>query len=453
VVQSSNPSSRSSDAAGKVVLLARDRELSAFGEIIDELGLPIERCVTGLPDEEQFEDVVLVVATAQRLLESSPPHLSCWPPTIVVVQDTSKTLSAHLHRIGASTILRQPVHPQALRLLLLHSIYHGPERRTRQRTPIGHRVRVGSGLFKHTATLLELSPSGARIEIARTPKLGTALRVQLGRELTLGRPINLSTKVVRQIDKPVDADQGLPEIGLSILNASEHMNTIQAIIDRHSNGPAVWKTNGPKLDTRRGSAHDSRDVTIEGGHVARLLAEKFDRDGIQEESRESNASQLASSERRAQPRVPYSRRIVALDEEAARVLIGCDLSPGGMRVISNEGIVVGDVMKVALHCGNQLEPLVVMVRALRDDPKDGLVLGFENLSERQREHLEKIITESGTFRATQTVDSAETNQNDALVVGAVLESRSISEATDHRPETDTDPPDQITIPEADDNSA
>lgn len=453
MIESSNPSSRSSGAANKVILLARDRELSAFGEILDELGLPIERCVTGLPDEDQLEGVVLVVATAQRLLESSPPHLSCWPPTIVVVQDSSKTLSAHLHRIGVSIILCQPVHPQALRLLLLHSIYRGPERRTRKRTPIGRPVRVGSGLFKHTATLLELSPSGARIEMARMPKLGTALRVQLGRELTLGRPINLNTKVMRHIEKPVDADQGRPEIGLSILNGYDHMNTIQKILDRHTDGPAIWNTYASRPDTHCVSGHGSKDVTIEGGHVAHLLAETDARDSIQDASRESNVSSVAASERRTQARVPYSRRIVALDEQATRVLIGRDLSPGGMRVDCNDSIVIDDVLEVALHCGSQLEPLVVTVRALRDDPEDGLLLGFENLSEGQLEHLEKIIAESGTFRAPQTVDSAETNRNDSLVVGEVLETLAGTEARDHRPEADTEPPGPITKSEADEDLA
>jgi hypothetical protein len=420
------------------------------------MGLPTERCVTGLPDEDQLDGVVLVVATAQRLLESSPPHLSCWPTTIVVVQDTSKTLSAHLHRIGVSMILRQPVHPHALRLLLLHSIYRGPERRTRKRTPIGHPVRVGSGLFKSTATLLELSPSGARIEMARMPKLGTALRVQLGKELTRGRPVRLRTKVMRRIEKTMDTDQGRPEIGLSILNGHEHVDTIEAILDRHTDGPSVWKTSDSGSGAACGSRCVSKNATIEGAHITRLIADSveeatLEHDSMRGAASESTASPVDPSERRKQTRIPYSKRIVALNEEAARVLVGCDLSPGGMRVVSNTSVAIDDVLKVALHCGSQMEPLVVTARALRDDPENGLVLGFENLSDGQHEHLEKIIAESGTIRVAQTVDRAETNTNDSLVVGEVLESGSVSEVSDHESEAHEEPTDPLLSFEADDH--
>jgi len=458
VIESSNPSSRFAGAASKVILLERNCELSAFAEILDELGLATERCVTGLPDEDQLDGVVLVVATAQRLLESSPPHLSCWPPTIVVVQDTSKTLSAHLHRIGVPMILRQPVHPRALRLLLLHSIYRGPERRTRKRTPIGHPVRLGSGLFKSTATLLELSPAGARIEMARVPKLGTTLRVQLGKELTRGRPVRLNTKVMRRIEKPMDTDQGRPEIGLSILNGHEHVDTIQAILDRHTDGPSVWKTSSSRFDAACDSRHVSKNTTIEGAHVKQLLAgpvedTTHEHDRMHGAGSEATASPVDLLERRKPTRIPYSKRIVALDREAARVLVACDLSPGGMRVVSNASVAVDDVLKIALHCGSQMEPLVVTARALRDDLENGLVLGFENLSEAQHEHLEKIIAESGTIRAAQTVDRAENNANDSLVVGEVLESRSISEVSDHEPETSEESTDPFRSFEADDGPA
>jgi hypothetical protein len=441
VIESSSPSPSSSETASKVILLERNRELSTFAEILEELGLPTERCATGLPDEDQLDGVGLVVATAQRLLESAHPHLSSWPPTIVVVQDISKTLSAHLHRIGVSMILCQPVHPQALRLLLLHSIYRGPERRTRRRTPIGHPVRVGTGLFKSNATLLELSPSGARVEMARMPKLGKALRVQLGKELTLGRPIKLNTKVMRRIEKTENADRGRPEIGLSILNGYEHENTIHAILDRHADGPAVWKTSAANVDAKLDPRHASKIATIEGAHGICPVAATNERKTLGHENMEDAelGSPIDASERRAQTRIPYNRRIVALDEEAARVLVGYDLSPGGMRVVSNASIAVDDVLKVALHCGSQTEPLVVMARALRDDPDSGLVLGFESLAEGQREHLEKIIAGSGPIRSTQTADCAETGGNDSLFVGEVLESRPASETLDDRSANSAEP--------------
>ena len=75
------------------------------------------------------------------------------------------------------------------------------------------------------------------------------------------------------------------------------------------------------------------------------------------------APEADGSERRRETRIPYERRIVALGEKAARVLVGRDLSQGGMRIAANDAVDLGDVLRVALHCGTELEPVVVMAKA------------------------------------------------------------------------------------------
>ena len=81
---------------------------------------------------------------------------------------------AQLSPVGASLVIRCPIHPRTLRLVLLHKVYRGPERRRRKRTLIGHPVRVGTGLFKQRATLLELLDTGARIQLPKAPKVGSS---------------------------------------------------------------------------------------------------------------------------------------------------------------------------------------------------------------------------------------------------------------------------------------
>jgi PilZ domain len=449
VSQSSTQAESTAPSAGMVILLERNDELSEFARLLEEFGLPFSRCTTDLPDGGQLANASLVVASAQRLVESGPPHLSLWPLTIAVVRDASKTLSSHLHRIGVSMILCQPVHPQALRLLLLHSIYRGPERRNRKRTPIGHPIRVGTGLFRSKATLLEISPRGARIEMSHMPKIGSVLRIQLGKQLTLGRPLKLNAKVVRRIEKPHSRARAKPEVGLSILEAHENRHAIRAILDRFADGPATLKSAAPsthraspgrheptKPPTSTGVPEDSTgerdlDTSVE----ASSFPPEFRAETIPESKGEvreephlaTNIDREASSERRAEERIPYHRRIVALDREAARVLVGHDLSRGGMRVTSNPPVVVDDVLRVALHCGTQMEPLVLTARALRDDGEDGVVLGFVDLLPDQRDHLEKIISSSGPIRAPRPADSLEAESTDSLVVGELLETLEPSE--------------------------
>ena len=126
-----------------------------------------------------------------------------------------------------------------------------------------------------------------------------------------------------------------------------------------------------------------------------------------------------AADRRSDPRIPYDHRVVALDQEAARVLVGRELSPGGMRIAATEAVDVGDTLRVALHCGTELEPLIVLATALRDDGEAGLVLAFQTLSDGQREHLEKIIASSSPVQIEPNEDLNE--KTGSVVMGEMLE--------------------------------
>ena len=99
VSQSSTIDAEELRAHSRAILLQRDRELSDFAALLTELEVPTLNCVSGLPAREEIATARLVIASAERLLESGPPHLSNWPRTFAVVQNPSRTLSAHLVRI------------------------------------------------------------------------------------------------------------------------------------------------------------------------------------------------------------------------------------------------------------------------------------------------------------------------------------------------------------------
>ena len=147
---------------------------------------------------------------------------------MAVVDGASKTMLAHLNRVGASLVIRRPIHPRTLRLALLHELYRGPERRKRKRTHIGHPIRVGAGLFKQRATLLELSDTGARVELPKEPKVGMKLNLLLGKELTLGKPLKLTAKVVRGIRAP--GENGMPEL-VDQIQEDAFLDPVAAVLD------------------------------------------------------------------------------------------------------------------------------------------------------------------------------------------------------------------------------
>ncbi len=467
----------------RAVLLQHGGELAEFSDLLSELAMPVDECTTGLPTRELLAGARIVIISGKRLLESGAPNLSLWPRTIAVIDDSSRTLVNHLNRIGVAMVIRRPIHPRALRLLLLHEIYHGPERRVRKRVLIGHPIRISSGLFRPHATLLELSPTGARIELVNAPKVGSKIRILIGKELTKNKPIKLHAKVIRSTGASNKDDRDESEIAVAILDAKRHAKTIKAILDRFALSPAKWKTKQPHTepDSRRTASAPTVEVTdggisrhlppthtplirsevepeidatptdgttahegiVSSSRIGAVTIDPAISDEIDSPSADAASNDIAddppknsdnSAERRCDVRIPYDQRVVALGEEAARVLVGRDLCAGGMRIAATSSVSVGDVLRVALHGGTQSEPLVVLASALRDDGDDGLVLTFDDLSETQREQLDKIITSGLPVHANSDALEDASAVCEAIVVAEVLETvtpESDAEIEDH----------------------
>jgi len=473
----------------RAVLVQQGDELSEFVELLNELEVPIDICRNAMPTEKQLASAAIAVLPGSRLIEAGAQNLSRWPRTIAVIDDSSKTLASHLNRLGVAMVIRRPIHPRTMRLLLLHEIYRGPERRNRKRTLIGHPVRIGSGLFKQRATLLDLSPSGARIELPNAPKIGSKLRILIGKDLTLGKPLKLDAKVVRCIRPSGGKGREEGEIGIALINPRRQSKAIRSILDRFLSGPASW--NG-KLDTPEPPPSVTVQPTVQSAEEPPPLSEEIDpsesarrlppsftsssrppektqaaEESIEvrpaaspgqdseersdpvivtagpvvearendhtrqsdstagtdsgETAAEEEAEEARPPERRSDPRIPYDRRVVALGEEAARVLVGRDLSQGGMRIASNEYVAIGDVLRVALHSGDDMEPLIVLADALRNDGDNGTVLSFQALSNAQRDGLEKIIASCTSIHANSNEGGEGAEAGGPIVFGEMLE--------------------------------
>ncbi len=505
-----NPSTKNT-AQDRAVLCQRGGELAEFAPLLSELGFTVETHTGDLPGDELLVGARLVIVAGQRLAEGRAPAVQRWPRTIAVVDDGSKTLSAHLNRIGVAMVVRRPIHPRALRLLMLHELYRGPERRIRKRILIGHPIRTGVGLFKQDATLLELSRTGARISLVNPPKIGTTIQFVLGKELTNSKPIKIQAKVVRCVRPASASGRGEGEIGLSLSDAGDLARPIQAILDRFAGGPASigtaprspldspstritsapvsapasepssspsssplplpmpaatrapqGATLPPTAESRRLPPSYQPDPFIAqsppaleeprcDGSMPATLAEAtssttmfdaveteieildadfevletgedsdadldFELDLDEEFQGDAAGESMTPGDRRQSVRVPYAQRVVALGEQAARVVVGRDLCFGGMRIAANPALTVGDVLRIALHAGTETEPLVVLAGVERDDGDDGLVLAFAELTAGQRDRLEKILSASSAIQSPGDF----TDEVESLVVGELL---------------------------------
>jgi hypothetical protein len=101
----------------------------------------------------------------------------------------------------------------------------------------------------------------------------------------------------------------------------------------------------------------------------------------------------AERDRRRGERHVFDRRVIVRRDEGPAVLRGRDLSVGGVRIEPSPGLSVGSVMQLAVHVKPGTTPLVLDARVTRDDAEDGLVLQFQDLDDRQRDYLCKMLGE------------------------------------------------------------
>ena len=92
--------------------------------------------------------------------------------------------------------------------------------------------------------------------------------------------------------------------------------------------------------------------------------------------------------------------MLAAGAGAARILIGRDLSSGGMRVAPNANLSVGDALKLVIYGPAGRPPLVIRAVVLRDDGDDGCVLHFENVAPKTAAELSEWMTLLPSFSAS-----------------------------------------------------
>jgi hypothetical protein len=382
--------------------------LANLAELVESLG-GIDR--RGHPTElDRGRAWDVIIASASRMLELHEHLADVSAVRIAVLDGDSKTLRKMLYRVDTDLLVRQPVHPAAFRLLILHALYRGPEKRRTTRVSIGAPIRFRIGLRRRNAVLTELSTRGCRILV--DPNCHRAVpdrlvRIALPPEVTDDkRPLSLRGHVMRV----TRADEGDDVIAVLFELLGEAVRRrLESIVSAHSHGPAV-------LDEAVSDAIRSAPIAPETNEP-QPPAHDDPADEPQPPARDDPADE-PESERRIQERHSITRRIIALGDEAARVLIGRDLSIGGMRIDPTPGFALGDRLKVAVHVRADGQPLVVSAEITRDDGPDGMALRFVDLSPAACACLDEMV---GALPGILESDSS--NEGSGVVVSEVVERR------------------------------
>jgi hypothetical protein len=326
---------------------------------------------------------------------------------IAVLDRNTRSLRHLVRRSGFDLVVRRPVHPTVLRLLVLHALYRGPERRSR-RVPIGVAVRFRAGLFRRDGVLADLSLRGCQIVTKHVPRAGSSVVVWVPESSPSQRPLAMRGSVIRVL---AGAERGF---GVDFGRVSkEDATRLRAAMQLYAEGPAA-NANAPIADP--GATHpivspapvdtppalDPNETTASGyragGNGRRDVVRVPDAFASRLEGAPRDAD---SADRRIGERHAYGgRRVVALGDEAARVLIGRDLSVGGMRVEATDGIVVGQRFRIALHVAPGQTPLVVQAESLRDDGEHGIAIRFLDVDETAARYLTKMVDSLPVIGAT-----------------------------------------------------
>jgi hypothetical protein len=420
------------------VLLLDDGELDDVQTILDECQISYGRVRGGAIVPNTPAPRRLLITTPRRIEAVEFPEAQADElMRIVVVNEDSPTLRSHLRAVGFDYLVRRPVHREALRLLLLHCIYQGEERRVEPRVPVGFEVSFRTGLLPRKALLADLSTRGCRILSRWAIEPGKRIKVTLPESAGLSHSVTLKGEVVRMsLDEKIGPDGPYSAAVAFEPVKSELRQELEWLLSERARGPATLRSEGeaapaePVLDAPEtrdagGIAHGfSVEVDVRmDSKTAQPLSEPsfavFDPEEAAPPAGEMRAPEPAaeeiparesapesasagedvapeggaSEERREGPRGAYPMRVPAFGDRAMRVLVARDLSIGGMRIEKDGTLEIGDRLHLAIYGDANEEPLLVWGTVERDDEEGGMALVFDEVHPSVAQQLEKIVAD------------------------------------------------------------
>lgn len=124
-------------------------------------------------------------------------------------------------------------------------------------------------------------------------------------------------------------------------------------------------------------------------------------------------------ERRSNSRKHFKQTIAAEGPDGAHVLMGSDLSEGGMRIQRVPAIELGQRFTLAIYEPSRKEPIRVNAVVVRDDREHGFGLRFEKIDPATGHRLERLV---GSLPDVERLEDGEA-ANLGAVVAEIVASR------------------------------
>lgn len=394
------------------VIIVDDGELADVRRLLAQLdvGYREEKSLASIAEDASCD---LLITSARRAVASRGRGAAEGHPPrklhVVVYDRMSRTLRRVLAQSGCDVVIGRPLHPAVFHLLVSHALYSGPERRTLGRVAMAAPVKLRVGRRLREATLVQLSLRGCGLASSQDVKIGQDVEVILPAELTGGEALSLPGRVLAAGSLLADAAGRSRDIAVGFRAAHAAVRKVlQGVMERHS---LVTTTKPARSRAGRPShppVETPADAPVEA--FAATTAVLLD---------EGDEGAAPGAEQRSGPRKLFARRVLAAAAGGTQVLIGRDLSAGGMRVRPVPGLQLGDKLKLVLYGNGKQSSLVLKAVVIRDDGWDGLVLQFRDVGASMAAELERLV---GSLPATLTAKGAG-ERAPGVVVSEIIERR------------------------------
>ncbi len=387
-----------------------DGELEDVRELLEELGADFVHGPKASVPETCRLPRRLLLTTASHAISlgyaRSGRRRPDQPTWLCVLEGDLRQQSRKLLQAGFDFLIRRPVHPQALRLLLQAALYQGREQRRGNRVAVGFSISYRVGWRRHPATLVDISGGGCRILARRVLGAGTPVSVRLPGHIAGGRVFRVKGQVARCRRGEIEGG-GPEEFSLGIRFAELSARTekqLGHLLGVLRSGPPVLSEPLPRTET-------PTDTDV---------PELEQQDPLLDAANAPDAADAAPAEPpltpRRSPRGRYRERVLVFGD-ADRVLIGRDLSRGGMRVDPTTAISTGEQIRIAIEGGPGIEAVVVSASVTRDDGDRGLALRFESIEPDGEQRLEEIVR---SLPAIEAPGSDAASDAEGVVMAQVL---------------------------------
>lgn len=339
-------------SAAPWIAVIDDGELEAVRGLLDELGASFTHWKKGAVPSVDREPRRLLITTAALAVTfrfkrppSSQRGRAVW---IAFVDGDSRSQRRHLLQSGFDFLVRQPTDEGALRLLLQNSLWTGDNKRRGARLAVGYGVSYRSGLMPRKATLVDLSAGGCRLLTTQRLAEGAKLTVQLPGELCGEKAFGVKARVLRAQDAELQGGDAT-EVSLACRFETPGRDVrpkLKKLLDVLAEGP-------PRVPERAPAAQAYPD---------------------------------------RQPRAAYDGEVVLFGSDEL-VLVGRDLSRGGMLVEPHPALHMNELVTIALAGAARSEPVRVSARVVRDDGERGMALRFEQVERGGEARIDALIAE------------------------------------------------------------